>query len=62
MGALLGEAVVRELRSFAGLPGDYTPQRLFGSSGDSQATEVRDHNRHLFDALVAHIEAWTDER
>jgi hypothetical protein len=33
MAQLLGEAAIRELRSYAGQPGDYTPERLFGSVG-----------------------------
>lgn len=52
---LLGEEAARELRSLAGLPGEYTAERLFGSTGRRQAEAVRDHNRQVFDALAAQV-------
>jgi len=55
---LLGEEAVRELRSFAGIEGDYTPERLFGSTGRQKAEAIRAHNRQIF----ANLEAQSSER
>jgi hypothetical protein len=57
---LLGEDAVRELRSFAGLPGDYIPERLFGATGKELADAIRAHNREVGDGLEAQIKEWTD--
>jgi hypothetical protein len=57
---LLGENAVRELRSFAGLPGDYIPERLFGATGKDLADAIRAHNREVGDGLEAQIKEWTD--
>jgi hypothetical protein len=59
MAQLLGEAAIRELRSYAGQPGDYTPERLFGSVGHRQAEQVRLHNRQIASQLDAQIEEWS---
>lgn len=56
---LLGEGSIRELRSYAGLPGDYTPERLFASTGRQRASAVREHNRRVFDNLAAQLSEWT---
>ena len=57
---LLGEEQVRELRSFAGLPGDYVPERLFGTTGKKLVDAIRAHNRAVGDGLEAQIKEWTD--
>jgi hypothetical protein len=57
---LLGEDSVRELRSFAGLPGDYIPERVFGTTGKELADAVRAHNREVGERLEAQIKEWTD--
>lgn len=57
---LLGEDSVRELRSYAGLPGDYVPERLFGATGKELADTIRAHNRAAAGGLEAQIQEWTD--
>jgi hypothetical protein len=57
---LLGEDAVRELRSFAGLPGDYIPERLFGATGKRLTDAIRSHNRQVGDGLEAEVKEWTD--
>ncbi len=57
---LLGEDEIRDLRSFAGLPGDYTPERRFGSTGERLAKSLRAHNHRIIDVLDAHTKEWTD--
>jgi hypothetical protein len=59
-GVQLGEDSVRELRSFAGLDGEYVPERLFGASGKEAADAVRADNREVGDGLEAQIKEWTD--
>jgi hypothetical protein len=56
---LLGEEPIRDLRSFAGMHGDYTAERLFGNTGRQQAEAVRAHNRQVADGLEAHLSEWT---
>jgi hypothetical protein len=60
LAALLGEPAIRELRSFAGMPGDYVPERLFGTHGRQLADAVLAHNRKVAQALEAQLEEWTD--
>ena len=57
---LLGEDAVRQLRSLAGLTGDYIPGRLFGATGKDLVDAVRAHNRQVAGGLEAQIEEWTD--
>ena len=42
---LLGEDSVRELRSYAGLPGDYVPERLFGATGKTRRHDSSSQSR-----------------
>ncbi len=46
--ALLGEPAIRELRSYAGLPGDYTPERVFASTGRSSVATICEHNQRTW--------------
>jgi len=57
---LLGEHAIRELRSLAGLPGDYTPERLFGGTAKRLADAIRTHNREVSDGLASQIKEWAD--
>ena len=57
---LLGENAIRDLRSFAGLPGDYIPERLFGDTGKKLADAIRAHNRQVSPGVEAQIKEWTD--
>jgi hypothetical protein len=52
---LLGEPSIRELRSYAGIRGDYHPERLFGTTGRRKLNGIRDHNRQTVDQLEAQI-------
>ena len=52
---VLGENAIRELRSFAGLPGDYTPERRFGTAGKKLADPVRAQNREFSAGLQAQM-------
>jgi len=61
MAKLLGERAIRDLRSYVGLRGDYTPERLFGSAGRNQAADVRAHNREITNTLKAQIGEWTGD-
>jgi hypothetical protein len=58
LAALLGEEAVRELRSYAGLPGDYTAERHFGSDGRRLLDAINAHNRRVGDDLSAEISEW----
>jgi hypothetical protein len=57
---LLGEEDIRDLRSLAGLPGDYTPEPRFGSTGERLAKSLRAHNHRIIDVLDAHTKEWAD--
>jgi hypothetical protein len=57
---LLGEEEIRDLRSFAGLPGDYTPELRFGSTGERLAKSLRAHNHRIIHVLDAPTKEWTD--
>jgi hypothetical protein len=46
---LLGEEEIRDLRSFAGLPGGSAPERLFGSTGERLTKSLRAHNARIID-------------
>jgi hypothetical protein len=52
---LLGENAIRELCSFAGLPGDYALERLFGATGKGLADAIWAHDRKLADGLESSI-------
>lgn len=58
MAELLGEPSIRELRSYAGIRGDYHPERLFGSTGRRKLKEIQDQNRQTVEALEAQISEW----
>ncbi len=58
LAALLGEPAIRELRSYAGLPGDYTPQRLFGTTGITRLDAIRQHNQRTAENLKAQLDEW----
>lgn len=60
LACLLGEEQLRDLRSFAGLPGDYTSERRFGSPGERLAESIRAHNHRIIRTLDAHTQEWTD--
>jgi hypothetical protein len=53
---------MRDLRSFAGLPGDYTPERRFGSTGERPrlVKSIRAHNDRIIDAADALTKEWSD--
>ena len=57
---LLEQNAIRELPSFAGLPGDYLPECVFGATGTELAGAVRAHNRQVAVGLAAQIKEWTD--
>ncbi len=61
MAQLLGEVAIRELRSYAGQPGEYTPQRLFGTTGQRHAEQIRVHNSTIASHLDAQIAEWSTE-
>jgi hypothetical protein len=61
LAALLGEEAVRELRSYAGLPGNYTVERHFGSDGRRLLDAINAHNRRVGDDLSAEISEWRTE-
>jgi hypothetical protein len=56
---VLGEPAIRELRAYAGLPGDYTPERLFGTTGRRQAGQIRLHNDQTAAQLDAQVTEWS---
>ena len=57
---MLGEPLVRDLRSFAGLRGDYTPGRRFGTTGEHLVENIRAHNQGVARDVDAHVREWTD--
>jgi hypothetical protein len=61
MARLLGELAIRELRSYDGQPGEYNPERLFGTTGHRHAEQIRVHNRQITTHLDAQIAEWSAE-
>jgi hypothetical protein len=61
MAEVLGEAAIRDLRSYAGLPGEYRPERLFGESGEQLAEQLQAHNDQIAAALKAQVGEWSVE-
>lgn len=57
---LLGEPAVRDLRSFAGMPGDYTAERLFGSTGVQALSRLQAHNQRARERFESHVREWID--
>lgn len=57
---LLGEPAVRDLRSFAGMTGDYTPERLFGSTGAQALSRLQTHNQRALQTFRSQVREWTD--
>jgi hypothetical protein len=56
--ALLGEEAVRELRSYAGLDGEYTVERHFGSDGRRQLDAIHAHNDRAAAGFSAEVSEW----
>ncbi len=53
IGKLIGESQLRQLYAFAGIEGDYTPQRLFGTHGQKRVDAISQHNHARTNDLFA---------